>query len=122
MRIPANLRWELRNDFVETWGKMVLLFGMLGGCSIPGAIAPSNLPITDDYVEVGPLEEKTSCGHAFLMIPFGNPEPVSDIIESMIQARGGDALVNISSESSSSFYLLGSSNCVTIRGTVVRFQ
>ncbi len=107
---------------IGTWAKFALLFMLLGGCSTPGAVAPSTLPITGEYVEVGPMDERTTCGHAFLMIPFGSPEPISETIDALIQARGGDALVRVSSESSFSFYLLGSKNCVTIRGTVVRIQ
>ena len=122
MKSHYDGRLEWRIISIEIWATMVLLFVLLGGCSTPGAVAPSTLPISGEYVEVGPMDERTSCGYAFLMIPFGSPEPISETIDAMIEARGGDALIKVSSESSSSFYLLGSSNCVTIRGIVVRLQ
>ncbi len=119
---PISCRSPKKIFTLDFWGAILVILAFLGGCSTPGAVAPATLPIQGEYVEVGPVDERTSCGYAFLMIPFGNPDPVSDIIDAMVEARGGDALVKVSSESSSSFYILGSSNCFTVRGTVVRFQ
>jgi hypothetical protein len=54
------------------------------------------------------------------MIPFGNSRPVSDVIAEMISSRGGDALVEVSSQSWTSWYLLGWANCFEITGKVVK--
>jgi hypothetical protein len=92
------------------------------GCTYPGGFAPSTIPVSERYVELGSEEEGSSCGYTFLMLPLTSPNSVPDIIEEMIKNKGGDALVNVSSDSSSTFFLLGFANCVNIRGTVVQFD
>jgi hypothetical protein len=92
-----------------------------GGCTVPGAVAPATMPLTGKYVELGPMEEATSCGYTALIIPLKNPTPVADLIDDLIKSRGGDALIQVSSSSSSYFYLVGVKNCVTIKGKVVNF-
>lgn len=122
MKIHCGSQYRKAMGCLGQWMGVFGLIGAMWGCTTPGAVAPSTLPIQSEYVEVGPAEDKESCGYAFLGIPFGNPEPLSEIIESMVQARGGDALVNVTSHSDWTFFLLGSSNCFSVRGTVVRFQ
>ncbi|HZS10710.1 MAG TPA: hypothetical protein VFA38_00580 [Nitrospirales bacterium] len=93
----------------------------LTACSVPGAVAPSTVPLTGPYVELGPIDEATSCGYTALFIPISNPKPVPDIIQDLVSSRGGKALIQVSSSSSSLFYLVGIRNCVTIKGKVVNF-
>jgi len=90
-------------------------------CTTPGAVAPSTMPITGKYVELGPAEESSSCGYTILFLPLGAPKPVSALIEDLVRSRGGDALIEVSSGSSSAFYLLGMSHCLQVRGKVVKF-
>jgi hypothetical protein len=92
------------------------------GCTTPGAVAPSTIPVLDGYVELSPREVSSSCGYTILTIPLKNPQPVSDLIEGMIRSRGGDALVEVSSSSSTIFYVLGVAHCVEIRGKIVRLS
>jgi hypothetical protein len=94
---------------------------VLAGCTTPGAVAPSTKPISGNYVELGPAEEVDSCGYTVLFIPVKNPKPVADLLEDLIKNRGGDALVEVTSSSSTTFYLLGVANCVQIKGKVVSF-
>ena len=110
------------------WGKASrrgVLYTVLAvlsvACTTPGAVAPSTMPLTGKYVELGPAEESSSCGYTFLFIPLGAPKPVSALIEDLIRSRGGDALIEVSSSSSSAFYLLGISQCLQVRGKVVKF-
>jgi len=90
-------------------------------CTTPGAVAPSTMPVTGKYVELGPAEESSSCGYTILFLPLGAPKPVSALIEDLVRSRGGDALIEVSSGSSSAFYLLGMSHCLQVRGIVVKF-
>lgn len=99
------------------------LIAMLSsGCTTPGAVAPSTMPVTGKYVELGAAEESSSCGYTILFIPIKNPKPVATVIEEMIKDRGGVALIEVSSSSSTTFYLFGVANCVQIRGTIVNFS
>lgn len=97
------------------------LLALLAACTTPGAIAPSTMPITGTYVELGPVEETTSCGYLILFVPVKSPDPVSDIIEGMIKSRGGDALIEVTSSSSFTSVLLFTQHCVEVRGKVVNF-
>ncbi|MBI4400975.1 MAG: hypothetical protein HY581_05030 [Nitrospirae bacterium] len=91
-------------------------------CTTPGAVAPSTMPVTGKYVELGAAEESSSCGYTILFIPVKNPKPVAMVIEEMIKGRGGDALIEVASSSSTTFYLFGVANCVQVRGKVVNFS
>jgi hypothetical protein len=66
------------------------------------------------------MESSSSCGYTLLTIPIKNPKPVSTIIDEMVRSRGGDALMEVSSSSSITFYLLGVANCVEVHGKVIR--
>jgi hypothetical protein len=89
-------------------------------CTIPGPVAPSTLPLSGKYVELGPHEEITECGYTVMGIRFGNPKPVYDAIQAMIKARGGDALIRVDSGSYYYNFLLFAADCYDIRGTVVK--
>ena len=98
----------------------LMLATWLAGCAAPGAVAPSTLPVGEQYVELGKREEASSCGYTILTIPLKNPAPLSEVIDEMVKARGGDALIEVTSQSSQAFYLLGMANCIGIQGKVVK--
>lgn len=103
-------------------GALYTVIAMLSAaCTTPGAVAPSTMPVTGRYVELGPAEESSSCGYTIFFIPLGAPKPVSVLIEQLVKSRGGDALIEVTSSSSSAFYLLWMSQCVQVRGKVVKF-
>ncbi len=94
---------------------------LLTACETPGAVAPSTMPVTGKYVELGPFEESESCGYIFFILPVGSPDHIADMIDALVKSRGGDALIDVTSGSSTSWFLLGGSNCVHVRGKVVKF-
>jgi hypothetical protein len=94
---------------------------LASACTTPGAIAPSTIPVPGKYVELGAAEEVSSCGLMILVVPVKNPRPVADVIDDMIKSHGGDALIEVSSRSSFSSFLLFTTSCVEIRGKVVKF-
>lgn len=96
--------------------------GLLSACTIPGAVAPSTMPVTGKYVELGPYEQVESCGYLFFIVPIGSPDHIADMIDGLVKSRGGDALIDVTSSSSTNWYLLGGSNCVQLRGKVVKFS
>ena len=99
---------------------MVLDLLLMTACTTPGAVAPSTIPLGTNYVELGGKETSSSCGYTLLIIPIKFSQPVSDVIQEMISSRGGDALVEVSSQSWTTWYLLGWANCFEITGKVVR--
>lgn len=94
---------------------------LVTACTTPGAVAPSTMPVTGKYVELGPFEESESCGYLFLFLPVGSPDHIADMIDALVKSRGGDALIEVTSSSSTSWFLLGGSNCVQVRGKIVKF-
>lgn len=105
-------------------GVLTAAFGLLltTACTTPGAIAPSTIPLSTNYVAIGEKETSSSCGYTLLMIPVGFSQPVSNVIDEMISSRGGDALVEVSSQSWTTWYLLGGANCFEITGKVVKLS
>lgn len=94
----------------------------LAACTPPGAIAPSTMPVFGKkLVELSGSEEATSCGNVLFLVPIGNPKPVAQLIDDMIKEKGGDALIEVTSSSSTFFALLYTRNCVSVRGKVVKF-
>jgi hypothetical protein len=86
----------------------------------PGAIAPSSLPIPGRYVELSKLEEASSCGYTVATVPLKNPKPVSDVIDELIKSRSGEALVDITSNSTVMFYIVGVKHCVNVKAKVIK--
>lgn len=99
---------------------MALGFLLTTACTTPGAIAPSTTPMDMNYVEIGGKETSSSCGYTLLIFPLGSPSPVSEVIDEMISSRGGDALIEVSSQSWTTWYLIGWANCFEITGKVVK--
>lgn len=98
---------------------ILLLFS--ASCTSPGAIAPSTIPITHKYTELGGIESASSCGLMVLVIPLKAPKPVSEVIDEMVKGKGGDALIEVSSRSSFMTALLFTRSCIEVRGKVIKF-
>lgn len=98
------------------------LVAFTAACSSPGAIAPSTIPVTGKYVALGDIEEASSCGLMILVVPVKHPKPLADLISDLIKGKGGDALIEVSSESSFFTALLYTQSCIEVRGRVVKFS
>jgi hypothetical protein len=102
-------------------GLLAGAFAILTGCTTtPGAVAPSNVPVGENFVELGGRQTNSSCGYTVLSIPVKNPAPLPTLIQELITDKGGDALIDVTSSSSWTFYLLGMANCLEVQGKVVR--
>lgn len=103
-----------------------LLAGLLAlltvSCSSPGAIAPSTIPVPGKYVALGGIETASSCGLMVLVVPVKHPKPLAELIDDLIKEKGGDALIEVSSESSFFTALLYTQSCLEVRGKVVKFS
>ena len=116
----ATMRMTFQPSITGLLATVFCLLLLMTACTTPGAIAPSTLPLGTNYVGIGGKETSSSCGYTLLVIPLGFSRPVSDVIDEMISSRGGDALVEVSSQSWTTWYLLGWANCFEITGKVVR--
>lgn len=103
-------------------GLLAGAFAILTGCTTPGAVAPSNVPVGENFVELGDRQINSSCGYTVLSIPVKNPAPLPTLINELITDKGGDALIDVTSSSSWTFYLVGVANCLEVQGKVVRIN
>ena len=104
----------------------VAILGLLlasAGCTFPGPVAPSTLPLSaGKYVELSAPETASSCGVTVMGIRFKNPQSLAGLIDEMVKARAGDALVNVDSSSYYFWFFFGATDCIDVRGTVVKIS
>ena len=100
-------------------------FGTLGivtkSSSDPGALLKSGR----NYKEIGPAEGQ-ACRHFILaIIPFGD-SAFSTAVDRALSANGGDALINVSVQTSLygfiPIYNVYSYTCTTVKGIAVKFE
>jgi hypothetical protein len=109
---------RFKGGLFQCAGSLILLSSM--ACTTtPGAIAPTSLPIPGRYVELSKLEAASSCGYTLGTVPLKNPKPVSEVIDELIKSRGGEALVDVTSNSTVMFYGIGVENCVNVKAKVI---
>lgn len=110
-----------RRKTAGVWAICVLVAWLSAACMTPGAIAPSTMPATGNFIALGGAEEASSCGYIVLFLPVKNPMPLADLILDMVKGRGGEALIEVTSSSSVTSYLLLTTHCIEVRGKVVNF-
>jgi hypothetical protein len=104
----------------------VVLIGLLlllAGCTmVPGGIAPSNTPINGrTYKVIGPADRTDSRVYLLGMLPLTGANTIRDAVEDAIQSRDGDALINVSVESYSQWWVILTRHVTRVQGDVIRF-
>ena len=104
------------------------------GCSTTGNLGivakstanPSSL-LTEStsFKEIGPAEGK-ACRHFILAIIPSGQSDVAEAVDKALAETGGDALINVSTESSLygfiPIYNVYSYTCTIVRGTAIKFK
>ena len=102
---------------------LTLVLLVLAGCThSPGGIAPSTIPLAPGGYTV--LKEHVSgsdCRVAILgLIPVsGGNQTDQAIREAILSAPGATALVNVSSDAYTAYWILWSQSCTVVHGTAV---
>ncbi|GJL50639.1 MAG: hypothetical protein NPIRA01_18660 [Nitrospirales bacterium] len=113
---------------------LIISMTALAGCSTSGNLGivskstadpSSSLTGNTKIKELGPAEGQ-ACRHFILnIIPFGHSD-VAKAVDKALEKTGGDALINVSTESSLygfiPIYNVYSFTCTTVRGTAVKFE
>jgi hypothetical protein len=95
------------------------------GCTrMPGGVAPSNIPLEQGgYVAIGPVSASDCKVNLFGILPVSGSNRVADAVYSALRKESGaDALINISIDLSSKFFILWSQTCTEIHATAVRLN
>ncbi|MEN8158665.1 MAG: hypothetical protein ABFS41_01190 [Myxococcota bacterium] len=104
-------------------GMAALLMLTLAGCMhAPGGIAPSTIPLAPGgYTVVKEDVRGRDCRVAILgLIPVTSGNKTSNAVRSALsKAPGATALVNVTSDAYTQFWILWSNACTEVRGTAV---
>lgn len=100
-----------------------LLLALLSGCVMaPGGVASSNTPINGrTYKEVGFADRTDSRVYILGVLPISGANTIRDAINDAIESRDGDALINVSVESYSQWWILFTRHVTRVQGDVIRF-
>ncbi|MCA9468013.1 MAG: hypothetical protein KC643_21575 [Nitrospira sp.] len=111
-----------------------LAFIFFAGCSTAGRLGivtkssadPSSLlKNSQGYEELGPTEGKACRYFLLAIIPWGNSD-FEKAVNIALEKTGGDALLNVTAESSLygfiPIYNVFSFTCTTVKGTAIKFK
>ena len=89
----------------------------------PGGVAPSNTPIEGrKYTVLERAVETDSLIYILGIIPISDPNDTSDAINEAIKEHNGDALINVTVESYTQWWILFTRHVTEVKGRVIRFE
>jgi hypothetical protein len=102
---------------------LLVLLAVLAGCShYPGGIAPSTIPLAPGgYTVVKENVHGSDCLVAILgLLPVSGGNRTDNAIKDALKAApGATALVNVTSDAYSQYWILWSNTCTEVSGTAV---
>jgi hypothetical protein len=113
---------SMRSFVVVAVALFLMSFG--AGCSrSPGGIAASNIPLQQGgYTPIGKVAASDCKVNLLGIIPVSGGNYIQDAVGEALQKSGGHALVDISIEQVSKFFILWSQTCTEVRATAVRLD
>jgi len=102
----------------------ILILALEVGCShMPGGIAPSTTPIGNrPYRVVGRARGSDSYVLLFGILPIKGSNSVKEAVHSAIRAHGADALIEVTVETYTQFWILFTRNVIKVEGLAIRFD
>jgi len=106
--------------------RVLVLVGLLttAGCTrMPGGIAPSNIPLPPDgYTRLRDVTASDCKINLLGLIPVSSGNFIHDAMdEALEQVEGADALVEITVERVTKYFILWSQTCTEVRASAVSF-
>ncbi|MDD2236902.1 MAG: hypothetical protein PHP44_11205 [Kiritimatiellae bacterium] len=97
---------------------------LASGCAMmPGGVAPSNIPIEGRrYTNLGRTAKSDSRFYLLGIIPLSGANTTRDAIDAAIRSKRGDALINITVESYSQWWIILTRIVTRVDGEVIRFE
>lgn len=102
----------------------LVCLGLAACVRYPGGIAPSNIPLEPDgYTVIGPVEAQDCKVNLFGLIPVSGGNQVADGVKNALaRSPGADALVNVTVDRVTKFFILWNQTCTEVRATAVRLK
>lgn len=94
----------------------------LGACTrVPGGVAPSTIPLQPGgYTVLGPVSASDCKVNLLGLIPISGGNDLYQALDEAKRDRDADALIDISVDLVSKFFILWSQTCTDVRATAVR--
>jgi hypothetical protein len=104
-------------------GIIGMVAGILAGCAtVPGGVAPSSTPLEGrSYQILGYTESTDSRICLFGILPISRHNSIREAIHSAAKKVGGDALIEVSVEGYSQYWILFSRDVTRVEGIGIRF-
>ncbi len=101
----------------------LLLLLLASGCAhTPGGIAASTMPIDGrNYMVLGPAKATSTAVYLFNFLPVSGSSSLRDAKNAAIRSRGADALIDVTAEAYSQFWIIFSKSTIMVEGTAIRF-
>jgi hypothetical protein len=102
----------------------VITISLLSACIYqPGGIAPSNIPLDGrSYRVVGETASTDSAIRLFMVLPVSGSNSTRQALDAAIRQRSADALIDITVEHYTQFWVLFSRHVTAVRGTAIQFD
>jgi hypothetical protein len=103
---------------------LFILGAIVTACAhFPGGIAPSNTPIEGrKYTVLERAVETDSLIYILGILPISDPNDISDAVNEAIKKHNGDALIDVSVEGYTQWWILFTRHVTEVKGTVIRFD
>ena len=104
---------------------LTLLFAaalLVSGClRVPGGVAPSNIPLEQGrYTVLGPVEAQDCKINVLGILPVSGGNQVADAIKrALARSPGADALVGVTIDRVTKFFILWTQTCTEVRAMAV---
>ncbi len=114
-------------NFIKLFRALILVsciaITMCGCACIPGGIAASTEPINGrKYLNLGRVSDTDSKVMLFGIIPVSGSNSIRDAVDAALRKRGGDAMIGVTVESYTQFWILFTRRVTLIEGDVIKFQ
>lgn len=107
----------------ENFFLLLLLLQLTGCAHTPGGLSEATEPLNGrSYEEIGKVEATDSKVSLFGIIPISSSNSVQNAIDSAKEKIGADALIKVTVENYSQFWILLSNDSIVVRGVGIKFK
>ncbi len=101
---------------------LLLLFFVSGCAHVPGGIAASTHPIEGSYRVLGPTHASSHAVYLLGFIPLSGSSSLKEARDEAIRRKAADALIAVTAESYSQYWILFRKETIVVDGIAIRFK